>query len=164
MRLNHALASLCLACASTIGAQPVINPLDWVEDSVPPAPAFSKDALIALNMPPYVSLKVGVDPLTISVGSDGVVRYVVVMRNESGSVNAAFEGIRCTTDEFTTYARAGTSGSWTVVAQPKWRSVTDNMPSRHAHVFARQGACEGRIANSRDEILAALRRGKKFQH
>jgi hypothetical protein len=96
-------------------------------------------------MPVYVSLKIGVDPATVSVGDDGVVRYVVVMRNAAGSVTAAYEGVRCTTDEVKTYARSNGMGGWTTVADPQWKSLTDNMPSRHAHAITRQGACSGHI-------------------
>ena len=112
-------------------------------------------------MPSYVSVKVGVDPQTLSVGADGVVRYVMVMRNSSGSVNAVYEGIRCVTDEVKTYARAGNSGQWTLVEQPQWKPVNDNMPSRHAWAFARQGGCENRLTTSKDAIIKALQQRQK---
>ena len=130
---------------------------DWVEGAVPPAPAFAKDALLPLAMPPHVSLKVGIDPQSIAVGADGVVRYVVVMTNTSGSINAAYEGIRCTADEVKTYARWSSSGTWSLASNPQWKAVNDNMPSKHAHAFARQGGCINRLAPSPSEIIAALK-------
>jgi hypothetical protein len=133
------------------------NAADWVEAAVPPAPAFSKEGLLPLDMPPHVSLKLGIDPSTIAVGPDGVVRYVVVMTNTSGSVSAAFEGVHCITDEVKTYARWSPSGTWTPVSDPQWKSVNDNMPSKHAHAFARQGGCLNRLATSPAEIIAALK-------
>ena len=136
------------------------NP-DWAEEQLAPPPAFSKDRLIALDMPPHVTLKIGVDPETIVVGSDGVVRYVIVMRNASGSTNAVYEGIRCITDEVKTYARQGSSGQWSMVPNPAWKAVNDNMPSRHAQAFARQGGCINRLATSKVEIIKALTTGKK---
>ncbi|MBI2750664.1 MAG: hypothetical protein HYX43_15430 [Burkholderiales bacterium] len=87
------------ACAQTPSDAP-----EWVEEAPPPPPAYSADRLIPIELPPYVTLKVGIDPNTLVVGNDGVVRYVVVMRNASGSVNAAFEGILCTNGEVKTYA------------------------------------------------------------
>jgi phage head maturation protease len=59
---------------------------------------------------------VGVDPDTVTVGSDGIVGYVVVMTNVTGNGNAAFEEIRCATDEAKVCAQQGTSGKWTTVA------------------------------------------------
>ena len=38
---------------------------------MPTPPAFSQDKLIALDMPPYMTLKFGVDPATITVTGDG---------------------------------------------------------------------------------------------
>ena len=111
-------------------------------------------------MPPFVSLKIGVDPATISVGLDGIVRYVVVMTNTSGTVNAAFEGIRCVSDEVKTYARMGSSGEWAAVSDPQWKAVNDNMPSRHAYAIARQGLCQARLATTTDEIIKALKERK----
>lgn len=136
------------------------NP-DWVEESAPPPPAFSKDRLIPLEMPHYVSVKVGVDPQTIVVGADGVVRYVIVMANASGSSTAVYEGVRCVTDEVKTYARLSSNGSWSVLENPVWKSVTDNMPSRHAQAFARQGGCQNRLATSTQEIVNMLKSGPK---
>jgi CNP1-like family len=136
------------------------NP-DWKEEQAPPPPAFSKDALVKIDMPPHVSVKVGVDPNTVVVGSDGVVRYVVVMINASGSVNAAFEGIRCASDEVKTYARWSSAGTWAVLNDPPWKGINDNMPSKHAYAFARQGACDSRIAANKETILSNLKNGKK---
>jgi hypothetical protein len=156
------LTALYLAtCAWAAVAQNIVDNPDWVEEAVTEAPTFSLNRLIAIEMPPYVSLKVGVDPATIMVGNDGVVRYVVVMTNATGSVNAVYEGIRCVTSEVKTYARQMTGGQWTKVASPQWTAVNDNMPSRHAYAIARQGACDARSAPGRRAIIDALKNGKK---
>lgn len=132
------------------------NP-DWVEEPVAPPPAFSTEQLVLLDMPPQISVRVGVDPQTIAVGGDGVVRYVVVMRNASGNTSAQYEGIRCITDEVKTYARQSSSGQWSWVQAPQWKALNENMPSQHAKVFARQGGCQNRLATSKEEITKALK-------
>jgi hypothetical protein len=136
------------------------NP-DWEEGQVPPPPSFSRDTLISLEMPPHVTAKVSVDPETIVVGADGVVRYVIVMTNATGSTSAMYEGIRCISDEVKTYARLGASGQWVTVSNPVWKSVNDNMPSRHAQAFARQGGCQNRLATTKQEIVSALKTGRR---
>ena len=152
--------SLALVATCTVAQTPVDVP-QWVEENAAPPPAFAKEGLIPIEMPSYVTLKVGVDPATVSVGTDGVVRYVVVMRNTSGSVNAAYEGILCTKGEVKTYARAGASGEWVAIKQPEWRPLTDNLPSRHAYAISKQGGCEGRTSAKREDTLQTLKRGKK---
>ena len=151
------LTASALGCAITVSAQTPVDPPEWAEDAVTAPPRFSTSQLIPIEMPPYVTLKVGVDPETVTVGSDGVVRYVVVMRNNMGSESAAFEGILCTNGEVKTYARMGTSGKWSVVSQPQWQAMTDNLGSRHAFAISKQGACDGRATGKRESILQALK-------
>jgi hypothetical protein len=83
------------------------------------------------------------------------------MVNASGSVNAAYEGIRCVSDEVKTYARWSSSGTWLPVNAPQWKAINDNMPSKHAFAFARQGGCDARLATSKAEILKALKGPQK---
>ena len=135
------------------------NP-DWAEEPVPPAPTFVKDHLIRLEMPDFIANKVSVDPDTLVVGGDGVVRYVMVMVNASGNTAAVYEGIRCATGEVKTYARLSSSGKWNDVAAPVWKPLNDNLPSRHAFAFARQGACVNRVATSKQEIVGILKSGR----
>ena len=162
MESRSIAAGLCLALVTACAvAQTPVEVPDWVEQNAALPPAFAKDGLIPIEMPSYVTLKVGIDPATVSVGADGVVRYVVVMRNTSGSLNAAYEGILCTKGEVKTYARAGASGEWAAIKQPEWRPLTDNLPSRHAYAIAKQGGCEGRTSAKREDTLLALKRGKK---
>lgn len=162
MRINRfAMLALALWTAAAT-AQYAFNPPDWVEAKAPAPPTFSADQLIPIDMPHYVTVAVGIDPATVSVGTDGVLRYVVVMRNASGSTSAAYEGIRCTTDEVKTYARTNSAGGWVAIAAPAWRSVTDNLPSKHAFAIARQGGCNTHLSSSVDETLKALRLNQKL--
>ena len=138
------LSSLVLALWVGVAAAQLIElDPDWTESDAPPPPTFSLGQLIPLNMPPYVSLKFGIDPTTLSVTADGIARYVVVATNTSGSMTAMYEGIRCATGEVKTYARFNSSGKWDPVQKPKWQELTGPQPSKHANVLARQGLCEG---------------------
>lgn len=153
--------ALCLLCTATLswGQTPVDK--EWSEGAVPPPPPYVTQSLVPIEMPPYVTLKVGIDPQTLAIGADGIVRYVVVMRNASGSTNAAYEGISCRTGEVKTYARAGTSATWALVRDAQWRDMTDNLPSRHAYAIAKQGVCNGRQPGEHvTDILKQLRQGQ----
>ena len=135
----------CLAVFVSFGALAQIVDLDpdWKEVDVPPLPAFNRDKLVPVDMPPHITLKLGVDPATLSISSDSVVRYVMVAISNSGSVNAMYEGIRCMTGEVKVYARYSSSGQWKPVDNAQWRPLNDNQPSKHALAFARQAACDG---------------------
>lgn len=161
-KLQQTLGLLALSLWATLAtAQNSLDNPDWAEEKEAPAPAFSTSKLLMLDMPNFVTVKVGIDPNTLYTGGDGIVRYVAVMTNSTGTTNAVYEGIRCLTGEVKTYARAGSSGSWSVVSTPVWRDVMDNMGSQHARVFAKQAACDARVASSKAEIIQTLQYGKK---
>lgn len=131
------------AFAQLVDADP-----DWKEVEVPPPPAFKTDRLVYVDMPRHITVKLGVDPETLRITDDGIVRFVMVATSPGGSVNASYEGIRCTTGEVKTYARYGTSGKWNVLPDPQWKPLNGNQPSMHALALARQGACDGRAATA----------------
>jgi hypothetical protein len=149
-----------LGLAGAAQAQVASDDPDWHETEVPVPPAFNRDKLIKLDMPVYVTVQFGIDPATLAITPDGIVRYVVVASNTSGSVSAMYEGIRCATGEVKTYARSSGTNPWTLAKEPQWRALNDNQPSRHALAFARQGACEGRAAaaNSAADIIRAMKK------
>ncbi len=116
---------------------------EWKEAEVPPPPAFNESRLIQIEMPRYSSLKFGVDPATLSVTGDGVVRYVVVANSKTGGggTNAFYEGIRCASEEVKQYARYG-DGTWQLAKAPEWKRI-DDRNSRYAKELALQGVCRG---------------------
>ena len=158
------LASLFLMAlntSSSVQAQVYAfeDPVDWKEIETPPPPAFDVKKLITFDVSPNSQLVYGVDPAAISISQkDGVVRYVVVAANASGARNVMYEGIRCSTGEFKTYARYSSDGKWTNVSNPEWRSLFENMPSKHALRFARAGACDSAApATSVDVVVKRLK-------
>jgi hypothetical protein len=162
-KLTLQRVSLALLLGLTVHsaqAQANLDLLDWTEEEAPPPPAFSWDGSVELQMPPYVTVQVAIDPRTIRIGKDSVVRYVAIMRNRSGTVNASYEGLRCATDEVKTYARAGSSGTWSVVSKPAWQDVNGSQPSKHAFVFARQAACDVRVSRRLEDIVKQLKSPK----
>jgi hypothetical protein len=140
-------------------------PLDGnPEIQAPPPPAFSMDHLIDIEMPAITSIRLGVDPATIKLGSDGVVRYVAVMRSTIGSaVSANYAAIRCATGEYKLYARHYAKGDWRPVANPDWVPLSPDSASRYALRIARAGACRDASSNtSTAQILKDLRGGPLY--
>jgi len=148
-----------LSGAAAVQAQSLLDNPDWKESDAPAPPAFHPQDMLPLDMPRYVTLQFGIDPATISITPDGIVRYVVLARNNSGAISAFYEGILCAKGEVKRYARSQSDGQWRLAASPQWRTLNDNQPSRHAWVFARQGACEGNTAaSSVADIVRALKK------
>jgi hypothetical protein len=142
LRASWRIALACILGASSLAHAQLFEDPDWKETEVPPPPAFNQDKLVGIDMPRYMSLKFGVDPATIKVTGDGVVRYVVVAANrEDGGFNAFYEGVRCATDEFKTYARFG-NGTWEQQRDPEWMRFNERS-ARYVYALARQGLCRG---------------------
>jgi hypothetical protein len=64
-----------------------------------------------------------VDPKSISIGPDRVVRYSAVIKSQSGVLNTYYEGIRCKTSEYKVYAYGIKNGEWTTVRASQWRKI-----------------------------------------
>ena len=142
MRLSCFIIALLLAAATAQAQVPADHP-DWREAEAPPAPALKLEGLIPLDISGS-ALRFGIAPSSITVGEDGIVRYVVVATSATGVVNAIYEGIRCDNGQFKVYARHNAAGGWNVVKDAKWRPVQDQ---RYTQVIARTGACMGRAPN-----------------
>ena len=135
------VAAVCMGISGLVAAQ-IFSQQDWVESPVPPAPTFSTTKLVPIVMPRYMTLEFGVDPTTIVITGDGVVRYVVVARNPSGSaVNAFYEGVRCATAEVKVYARS-TGTEWETATDPQWKPLRF-VNSSYSKALATQGLCGG---------------------
>jgi hypothetical protein len=153
---------LCLSLTGAL-AQPAADNPDWKESEAPPPPALDLQRLVPFDVSVNSALSYGIDPVSLNVGRDGVVRYVVVARSASGATNAMYEGIRCGSGEVKTYARHSSDGRWNVVSQPEWRSLFGYMPSHHARALAAQGLCSGNApASSPDAILRDLKGQNKM--
>lgn len=141
------LLSLFVGLTASHAQLPSTDP-DWKESDAPPPPVLDAATLSRL-VPFEVSidsdLRWGIDPASIQINNDGLVRYVVIARSTSGVINAFYETIDCNKAEFKIHARHSGKGEWSLVTRPDWRSMFDKTsPSKHVLMLAKQGACMGK--------------------
>ena len=159
MRLDRLVVAALLAGAATAHAQFQIQPMDpdWKEVEAPPPPALKTTGLIPVEIERSV-LRFGVDPASVSLGRDGIVRYVIVATSSSGAVNAMYEAIHCKTGQYKLLARHNPDTGWTIAANSEWRPLQGQSQSRHTLVVARTAACMGHGPNrSAAQIVRDLR-------
>jgi hypothetical protein len=78
---------------------------NWVENKVDTLPPLPQDSsLLPFEVSGNTPLQFAIDRNSLSVGTDGVVRYTVVVTSPSGARNVNYEGIRCDTYEWRLYA------------------------------------------------------------
>jgi len=138
-----AAATALLALAGPLQAQDE----PWQELAVPEAPPLKADGLVSIDLTGS-TLRFGVQPDSVSIGKDGVVRYVVVATSSTGAINAMYEGIHCASGQVKVYARHTPGTGWSPTKDAPWRALQDNSATRHSLAIARNGACIGRGANS----------------
>jgi hypothetical protein len=155
MRLERLAFALLLA-AGAAQAQLTDTDPDWQESDAPPPPALRREGLIPLEIPGS-TLRYGIDPRSVTLGSDRIVRYVVVATGSGGAVNGLYEGLRCKTAEVKVYARYSPGSGWTRARDADWRPLHQGQ-ARHSLLIARTGACIGEGPNgSAAQIVQDLR-------
>lgn len=163
MRPSRLLCAALCATAFGAGAQLATPNPDWREIEAPLPPAFEISRLIPFDVSASSSLRYGVDPATISLGSDGIVRYVMVAQSATGALNALYEGIKCNTGEFKTYGRYNPAGGWNRVDSPEWKSLWATEVSKHTLRFARQGGCAGNAPPTTVEQMVRDLKNQDYQ-
>ena len=157
------LAAVALLVSAAAHAQYAdLDRADWKEDAAPPPPVYSTSRLIDIEMPRSATVRMGIDPETITINHDtGIVRYVVVARGPS-AVNATYEGIRCATGEYRVYARQVQGSPWAPSTESAWKPMMgqNTVMVRHPYQLARGGLCNGTtVRHSVAEIVRALKTG-----
>lgn len=130
---------------------------EWVEQDAKP-PSYPKEqSLIEFNAGAATSNRHYIDGSTLSVGKDGVVRYVVVVRSAGGATNVNFEGIRCSSKERKLYAFGRSDSTWAASRKAAWQSI---QRGSYQAVLSREYFCPGAIIiHKAEEGVDALRRG-----
>jgi CNP1-like family len=153
-----------MGLAASCFAQLLATDPDWKESDAPPPPALNLKGLVPFEVTAISNLTWALDPTAVTIVGDGLVRYVVVARSQTGVLSALYEVINCSTGQLKTYARIVTKESepvgkvWTIVPEPQWKSMYD-IPSKHALTLAKLGVCTGNTAAQNvSEIVTSLKR------
>ncbi len=117
---------------------------NWIELEVklPPYPRSAN--LIPFEVSAASSNRFYIDPDSISVGNDGVVRYTLVIRGASSAENISYEGIRCETREHKYYAFGRRDGSWSRARSVAWRRIEYQEINRQHGVLYQDLFCPDR--------------------
>jgi hypothetical protein len=157
---RRALALAVLAGAAwTASAQSAPDTPDWKEEDAPPPPALRTTGLIPLDVAGS-SLRFGIDPASVTIGRDRVVRYVVVAASSTGAVNGIYEGLNCSSGQVRVFARHNPDSGWVMAQGSLWQALHEVPNSRYSLLIARNGACVGQGPNdSAKQIVRDLRSG-----
>lgn len=133
----------------------------WVEDDLV-LPVFPQEPnLREFYVSEMTTHRFFIDTATLSVGRDGVVRYVLVVRTSGGAVNVTYEGMRCSAREYRIYASGRKDGAWAKARHSEWKPIENKPINRQHAALSRDFFCpDGVTIRSSDEGREALRLGR----
>lgn len=164
----YSSAALLSACSglSAIEENDLFAPKAWQEapSSLPAPPQAGQ--LIPFELLASSPMASAVDAGSISVGTDGVVRYTLVITSPSGARNVSFEGIRCATFEYRLYATLPAGGNrWAPSQETSWRPIQAVAHNNYRATLAKDYFCEGHAPTTDNVsgILAKLRNSQPIE-
>jgi len=167
LTVSRCLCALAfLAATACTGPKPL--PEDDLEDkpwevqrtSLPPYP--QDGSLLSVYVSSTRPFAFFIDPGSVSVRQDGIVRYTLVARSLSGAVNVSYEGIRCETYQARTYAFGRSDGTWVRARNQQWTSYTQYQTDQHL-VLADDFFCTPRGTKTADEVVEAIARRSRLR-
>jgi len=117
----------------------VMKPWREIEARLPASPLAEN--LEPVEVSAATLYRFHIDRTSISVGSDGVVRYTLIGTSPQGAKNISYEGIRCDTAEIKLYAFGRPDGSWSRSRRNQWDPIR-NEPRNRQHAALRDAVCD----------------------
>ena len=122
----------------------------------PPYPQASD--LLEFAAGPAGSHRFFIDRQSLLVGTDGIVRYAVVVRAAGGAVSTSYEGIRCVPAQKRIYA-VGRGDKWVEAKNTQWTEIRPLAANEYQATLYAEYFCPNRlIVRNREEVLRVLLR------
>ncbi|MGN6651096.1 CNP1-like family protein [Trinickia sp.] len=164
LALACAAGSALLAGCSHIPANPkddskfqylLDRTTEWTEnkvDTLPPLP--SPQDLIEFDVSNNTPLHFAIDGKSLSVGSDGVVRYTVVITSSTGAHNVNYEGIRCDTYEWRLYAGLNADhDGWDRTVANDWTRIENGNLNAYRASLYQDYFCENKMPTGSTKMI-----------
>lgn len=130
----------------------------WQEIAVQLPPAPKPENLVPFYVSATATQSFAVDAASVSVGTDGVVRYTLISTSAVGARNVSYEGIRCASYEKKLYAFGHPDGTWGRSRRDQWEGINGNAMNRQHAALAKDYFCEGgAVAGNANVILDRIR-------
>lgn len=134
----------------------------WVEVAAQLPPYPKAENLIPFDVSAATRNRFFVDAASISVGSDGVVRYTVVVEAAGGAKNVSYEGLRCASGERRLYAYGHPDGNWSKARNAGWEPVKfRSLLSYHKALFEDHFCPDGISVRDAEQAVQSLRRASR---
>lgn len=135
----------------------------WVEDDLrqlPPFPSPSSFVTFVVQRSSKYSYRV--DRSSLSVGKDGVVRFVLAIEASGAGPQVSYAGIHCQTKEWKTYAIGTDGNAWRRPNKPAWEAIERKSAENYREELYGTYFCSGRgPVGDETSLLANLRKSPR---
>ena len=134
------------------------DPIDAVlPDPMPRVPA-PQDTL-AFQGSATTTNRFAVDPASLAIDGESVVRFTLIVTSSSGVRNVSYEAFRCYSGEQQLLAIARADGTWSVLRKPQWRPLErdDTRNSQYRALYSRLCAGGAAAAQKPEQLADRIR-------
>jgi hypothetical protein len=172
---RYSISLLLLALALAIVAHPVLAKKDiygdepsefsfeeknsekWKESTIVLPPYPDDRDLLPVAMNSTDTLKIYIDDKSISLAKDLVARFALIVESPSGARSVFYDGYRCETRQYKTYAIGTSQHTWSPAANSQWLTVPRSEINAFRDVIYRRYVCDGqKSARSPEELRHLL--------
>lgn len=133
----------------------------WEEVAIQLPAAPKQENLLPFYVSPTATQTFAIDARSLSVGSDGVIRYTLVATSAAGARNISYEGIRCASFEKKRYAFGQPNGAWSRSRRDTWERIDSNAANRQHAVLFKDYFCDGvTVAGNAKDMINRIRNNK----
>jgi len=158
---------ICALALTCISVQALAEEFDQEYDKKPwseieiQLPAFpEKENLTPFKVGAIADTKFLIDGNSISVGSDGVIRYTLVVISSAGAQNISYEGLRCDTAGRRFYAFGRSDKTWSKARSNQWVTIQGNTNNQYVELFTNYFCAIGASSiRTAEDARNALRKG-----
>jgi hypothetical protein len=130
----------------------------WQEIAIQLPAAPQSEHLLPFYVSANATQSFAIDEKSVTVGTDGVIRYTLIASSPSGARNISYEGIRCRSFEKKIYAFGQPNGSWSRSRRDQWEPIAQNAANRQHATLAKDYFCRNfTVAGSAVEMVGRIR-------
>jgi hypothetical protein len=126
------------------------------EAGLPPHP--DEKNLVNIPLTANDTIRLYVDPMSYSRAKDGVARVTLIVESSSGVKSIFYDGMRCETREFKTYAVGSVDRRFVPVRNAKWQAIpTPSVNAFRDHLYKKILCKDFSTARTPEEFAKAIK-------
>lgn len=130
----------------------------WKESEVAIPPYPDDRDLLPVPLQATDTLKIYIDRKSISRAPDRVVRFSLVVESPSGARSVFYDGLRCETREYKTYAIGTANRTFALRPNPSWQTIPRSETNAFRdHLYRRYVCDEHDSARAPEDLVRLLK-------